>query len=83
MDDDTFELLKRIDEGFELGGDNKWISDGASGWHVSGPAITANGDKGFDLRMAVMKAVGAEKARRAKADEAEFSCPALLGVFDL
>jgi hypothetical protein len=69
MDDAMFELLKRIDEGFELGSNNKWVSDGIFGWHlVNGPAITVSGDNGFDLRMAVMKEVEAEKARRKDAE---------------
>lgn len=75
MDDATFELLKRIDEGFENGSGDRTLT--------CGPSLSPVGDAGRQLRRDIMVAVEAEKARRARADEAEFNCPALLGVFDL
>jgi len=63
MDDATFELLKRIDEGFEGSGPYS-KSDLLLHDKNRCAALAANGDEGFDLRMAVMKAVETEKQRR-------------------
>lgn len=76
MDDPTFEPLRRIDEGFEEGSGPYRQALG----HGRGPALVTLDAEGFNLRMDVMKAVEAEKARRVEAEKAEFSCPALQGV---
>lgn len=69
MDNEAFELLKRIDEAFEDGSGpyNKQDVLTQNRWRKQ--ALMALGDEGLDLRMAVMKAVEAEKARRAEAEK--------------
>jgi hypothetical protein len=78
MDDKTFDLLKRIDAGFDGGSGpyNRDINGAPSGGREA--ALMARGDEGFSLRMEIMKVVEAEKAARVNADyEALFSCPPL------
>lgn len=59
MDDQTFELLKRIDAAFD--GNLPGYGDASS---TIMPALFANGDGGDHLRRDIMRAVEAEKARR-------------------
>jgi len=76
MDDATFDLLKRIDEGFEEGSGpySQFLG------HGRGAATVGVGDEGLNLRRDVMQAVEAERRRRAAAGAADFSCLALQGV---
>lgn len=67
MDNETFELLKKIDEGFEEGSGPYELSDHTNRRRKQ--ALMVLGNEGLDLRMAVMKAVEAEKTRRAEVEK--------------
>lgn len=73
MDDRTFELLKRIDAGFEDGSGPYGKPDFLSDYSNRGVALKAVGDEGLNLRVDIMKAVEAEKGARQRSREYKIS----------